>query len=187
MSLVRKYIEGLNDCLEELLQQNIEEIADIIFDAYKKDKQIFIMGNGGSASTASHFARDLSIGTAVAGKTRLKANSLTDNIALITALANDTGYSSIFTEQLVGRLSEGDVVVGISASGNSPNVLKAIEFAQKEGAITIGLIGFGGGRLKELAHKCIILSSQDYRTVEDAHLCLAHIICYLTREKIANG
>ncbi len=187
ISLVQKYTESLSNCFKEVLQQNVEEIADIIFDAYKKGKQVFIMGNGGSASTASHFARDLSIGTAVAGKTRLKANSLTDNVALITALANDIDYGSIFLEQLVGHLSQGDVVIGISASGDSPNVLKAIEFARKEEAITIGLIGFGGGRLKELAHKCIILSSQDYGTVEDAHLCLAHIISYLVKEKIANA
>lgn len=186
MSQVENYIKGLTICLEELLQQNVEEIAGIIFDAYKKGKQIFIMGNGGSATTASHFARDLSIGAAVEGKPRLRANSLTDNIALITALANDIDYGSIFEEQLIGRLNKGDVVIGISASGNSPNVLRAIGLARDEGAITIGFTGFGGGRLKELAHKCIILSSQDYRQIEDAHLCLAHIISYLTREKIAN-
>jgi len=187
MSSIQNYVDGLSNCLKELLQQDVEEIANIIFDAYKKGKQIFVMGNGGSASTSSHFARDLFIGTVTEGKPRLKANSLTDNLALITALANDTDYSSIFMEQLVGRLSEGDVVIGISASGNSPNILKATKFGRNKGAITVGFTGFGGGRLKELAHKCIILSSRDYGQVEDAQLCLAHIISYLVRDKIANA
>ena len=187
MSSIQNYIKGLNHCLEELFQQDIDKIADIIFDAYKKGKQIFIMGNGGSASTASHFARDLAIGAAVKGKPRLRAISLTDNVATLTALANDIDYSSIFEQQLVGQVEEGDVAIGISASGNSPNVLKAIEFARKNGALTVGFIGFGGGKLKELTHKCIVLSSKDYGQVEDAHLCLTHIISYLVKEKIANG
>ena len=187
MSLVQEYIEGLNNCLKELLKQNIEAIADIILDACKKGKQVLIMGNGGSATTASHFARDLRIGAAVEGKPRIQATSLTDNPALITAIANDKGYSYIFEEQLIGQINEGNVVIGISASGNSSNILRAVEFARGEGAITIGVTGFGGGKLKELAHKCVILSSKDYRQVEDAHLCLAHIISYLVKEKITNG
>jgi len=186
MSIVQSYIDGLSGCLREFVEQDVAEVADIILDAYKRGKQIFIMGNGGSATTASHFARDLVIGAAAKGKPRLQAYSLTDNVAVITALANDVDYTSIFEQQLAGRLNEGDVVIGISASGNSPNVLKAIEFAQSQGATTIGFIGFGGGRLKELAHKCVVLSSKDYGQVEDAHLCLAHIISYLVKEKIAN-
>ena len=187
MSLIQDYIEGLRTCLEELFHQNIDGIVNIIFDAYQKGKQIFILGNGGSASTASHFARDLKIGTAVEGKPRLRATSLTDNIATITALANDIDYDSIFEEQLIGQLNKGDVVIGISASGNSPNVLKAIEYAQNRGAITIGFVGFGGGRLKGIAFKSIVLSSRDYGQIEDAHLSLTHIISYLIRERIANA
>ncbi|GAJ17365.1 unnamed protein product, partial [marine sediment metagenome] len=186
MSIIQDYIKGLIECLEELSRQNIEEIVDIIIDAWRKGKRVFIMGNGGSATTASHFARDLQIGAAVEGKPRLRAISLTDNVALITALANDIDYSSIFEEQLIGQLEEGDVVIGISASGNSPNVLKAIEYARKNRAVTIGFIGFDGGKLKGLAHKSIILSSKDYGQVEDIHLSLAHIISYLVRERIAD-
>lgn len=187
MSIVQSYIDGLSGCLKELLEQNVAEIADIILDAYKEGKQIFILGNGGSATTASHFARDLVIGAAAKGNPRLQAYSLTDNVAVITALANDGDYSLVFEEQLIGRLNKGDVVIGISASGNSLNVLKAMKFARSQGATTVGFTGFGGGRLKELAHKCAVLSSQDYGQVEDAHLCLAHIISYLVKEKIANG
>ena len=187
MSIVQSYIDGLRGCLKELLQQNVAEIADIILDAYKEGKQIFILGNGGSATTASHFARDLVIGAAAKGKPRLQAYSLTDNVAVITAVANDGDYSLVFEEQLIGRLNKDDVVIGISASGNSLNVLKAMKFARSQGATTVGFTGFGGGRLKKLAHKCAVLSSQDYGQVEDAHLCLAHIISYLVKEKIANG
>jgi len=161
--------------------------VNIIYEAYKKGKQIFILGNGASASTASHFACDLTKGTRIKGKSHVRAISLTDNMALITPLANDMDYDSVFTEQLASLLDEGDVVIGISASGNSPNVLKAIEFARERGAITIGFIGFDGGKLKGLIYKCIVLSSRDYGQVEDAYVCLSHIISYLLKERIANG
>lgn len=187
MSLIQNYISGLNSCLEELQGQDVEGVAGITFDAYKKGRQVFIMGNGGSAATASHLARDLAIGAAAQGKPRLRASSLTDNTALITALANDIDYDSIFEEQLVGQVEKDDVVIGISASGNSPNVLKAMEFARSQGATTIGFIGFEGGKLKEICHKSIILSSRDYGQVEDVHLALAHIIAYMMKERIAGG
>ena len=115
--MVQRYIDDLHSCLRELPQQNIEEIAEIIFNAYKKGKQVFIMGNGGSATSASHFARDLQMGTAVDGKPRVQASSLTDNPSIITAIANDTDYSNIFKEQLAGQLNEGNVVIAFSAIG----------------------------------------------------------------------
>lgn len=185
--IVEDYLKGLRSCLDEISRQDIDGIVDIIFTAYEKGKQVFIMGNGGSATTAGHFARDLQMLTAKEGKHRVKAFSLTDNIAMVTSLANDIDYSSIFKEQLVGRVGEGDVVIGISASGNSVNVLRAIEFARSQGAMTVGLIGFGGGKLRELIHKCIVLSSKDYGQVEDVHLVLDHIISYLVKERIAGG
>ena len=184
MALIEEYLVGLQECLEELSTHDIEEAASIIFDACRKGKRIFIMGNGGSATTAMHFARDLQIGTAVAGKPRVRASCLADNMAFVTSLANDIGYDCIFEEQLVGQLGEGDVVIGISASGNSPNVLRAIEYARKNGAATIGFIGFGGGKLKDLADKSIILSKKDYQQVEDVHMVLAHIIPCWIKEKI---
>ncbi|MBL7127012.1 MAG: SIS domain-containing protein [Dehalococcoidales bacterium] len=185
-SLIKNYIDGLSLCLRELSHQDITDVADIIFKAYKKSKQVFILGNGGSASTASHFARDLRMGTVVSGKKRVRATSLTDNMAMITSLANDIDYNSIFKEQLVDQLNEGDVVIGISASGNSPNVLGAMEYARENGAITIALTGFGGGKLKELVDKAIIVSSHDYGQVEDVHLSLGHIITCAVKDRISN-
>jgi D-sedoheptulose 7-phosphate isomerase len=185
--LLEQYLNGLRYCLDEMAAQDINEIASIIYDAYCKGRQVFIMGNGGSAATASHFANDLRKGSTVEGKPRVQATSITDNIALITAIANDEDYSSIFTGQLLDQLKPGDVVIAISSSGNSPNILKAIEYAGRVGAVTIGFAGFGGGRLKELTHKCIILSSHDYGQVEDAHLSLAHIVSYMVKERMANG
>ena len=185
--IISDYLKGLRSCLEEIPEKDIGEIVDIIMKAYANGKKIIFMGNGGSAATASHFARDLSIGTAAAGKPRIRAISLADNMAMITSLANDMDYNSIFKEQLVGQLDKGDVVVGISASGNSPNVLEAIKFARSKGAVTVGLIGFGGGKLKGLVDKSIVLSSRDYGQVEDTHLVLDHIFTCLARERIANG
>lgn len=177
-SLVTNYVEGLISGLKELCQQDMAGVAKIIFNAYTRGRQVLVMGNGGSAATALHFVQGLqAIG--------VRAISLVENIAIITALANDIDYSSIFEEQLRHRLNKGDVVVGISVSGDSSNVLKAIEFAHRNGAVTIGFIGFGGGRLKGLVHQSITLSSKDYGQVEDIHSSLNHIICYLVRERIA--
>jgi D-sedoheptulose 7-phosphate isomerase len=156
-------------------------------EACSDGKKVIFMGNGGSATTASHFARDISIGTAKEGKPRVRAISLADSIAAITSLANDIGYNSVFKEQLIGQVDKGDVVIGISASGNSPNVLEAMEYARSAGAVTVGFIGFGGGKLKELSDKSIVLSSRDCGQVEDSHLVLDHIFTCLVKERIAGG
>lgn len=163
-------IHSYKECLDELLDEDIDKIVEVILDA----KRVFIMGNGGSASTASHFARDLrAIG--------IQALSLCDNIAIITSLANDRGYESVFKGQLEKQLEPEDAVIAISASGNSPNLLAAIGFSQSVGAKTIGFIGFGGGMLKGLVNKSIVLSSGEYGQVESAHLSLAHITCDIIR------
>lgn len=170
------YLDGVKECLGSIREEDVRPIVEIILDAYTKGKSIFILGNGGSASTASHFAFDLCKGTAIEGKPRLKAISLTDNVALMTAISNDIDFASIFKEQLVTLLSEGDVAICISASGNSPNVLEAAKYASSKGGLVIGFIGFGGGKLKDLVDKKIVFSSEDYGQVEDAHMVLAHLI-----------
>ncbi len=185
--IIGDYLKGLRSCLDEIAENDIIEIVDIIMKACSDGKKVVFMGNGGSATTASHFARDISIGTAKEGKPRVRAISLADSIAAITSLANDVGYNSVFKEQLIGQVDKGDVVIGISASGNSPNVLEAMEYARSAGAVTVGFIGFGGGKLKELSDKSIVLSSRDYGQVEDTHLVLDHILTCLVKERIAGG
>ncbi|MGE0902412.1 MULTISPECIES: SIS domain-containing protein [Dehalococcoides] len=183
--LFREYLGGLSHCLEELAAQDISGVAELIYQAYSRRRQIFIVGNGGSASTASHMARDLRIGTALRGKPRLRTCSLADNVAFITSLANDVNYESIFTEQLIGQIEPGDVLIAISCSGNSANVVRAVEYANECGASTVGLTGFGGGKLLELCDRCIVLSSCDYGQVEDVHLSLGHIFSCMVKARIA--
>ena len=183
-NVLQSYLSGLQLCINEISSQDIQGVADIIFEAYRNNRQIFIFGNGGSAATASHMVCDLRKGTALPGKRRLKVVSLTDNIALFTAIGNDIDYESVFVEQLISQVEEGDVAIGISASGNSPNVIKAIEYAHGQGATTIGFAAFGGGKLKDITDKSINLSTRDYGQAEDIHLSLGHILKELIKAKI---
>jgi len=181
---VAAYRKQLDECYAEIPLEKVERVADILMRARREDRRIFFLGNGGSATTASHMAVDFGKGTAVAGRPRFRAVSLTDNVGLITAWSNDASYESIFKEQLENLLEPSDVVVAISASGNSPNVLRAVEFARKRGAITIGLIGFGGGKLKDLVDVDVSISSRNYGQVEDVHLTLDHILSQYLKARI---
>ena len=157
------------------------EIYNIIKNARDKNTQIFVMGNGGSASTASHFVSDL-LKTSITNETkRFKAMSLSDNIPVLLAWSNDVSYDKVFSSQLENFLQEDDVVIGISGSGNSKNVLDAIEFANQKHAITIGLSGKGGGKLSELAKINLTVQSDDMLTIETMHLLICHLITTLIR------
>jgi len=173
---IETYLSELKRVLDALPRDTIERIARTLLDAYERDAQIFVLGNGGSASTASHWACDLGKGTAVPGKRRLRLISLTDNVAVMTAWSNDVSYADVFVEQLKNLLNPDDVVIGISASGNSENVLRAIRYARDMGAQTIGLCGFGGGQLAGMVDIPLVVDSHDYGQVEDAHLVIDHIL-----------
>jgi D-sedoheptulose 7-phosphate isomerase len=183
-NILQSYLHGLQLCINEISNQDIQGIADILFEAYRHNRQIFIFGNGGSAATASHIVCDLRKGTALPGKPRLKVVSLTDSIPLFTAIGNDINYESVFVEQLISQVEKGDIAIGISASGNSPNVLKAIQYASEQGAITIGFTAFGGGKLKDMTDKSINLSTRDFGQAEDIHLSLGHILKELVKAKM---
>lgn len=170
------HLEALRQGLGELDLNELERIAAVLRLARRTARRIFIFGNGGSAATASHMACDLSKTAASPGHPRLNAIALTDNVPLITAIANDLDYEDIFVEQMITLWQEGDVALGISASGNSANVLKAIRFANEHGGETIGFTGFGGGELAELAALRVVLSSRDYGVVEDIHSVLNHML-----------
>jgi D-sedoheptulose 7-phosphate isomerase len=185
MDFVQEYLKGVKACIDELSEENIGNIVKLLFGAYLSNRQVYIMGNGGSATTAMHFARDLQIGAAFKDNHRLRATCLVDNMAFVTAIANDISYEAIFEEQLKSVVKKGDIVIGISASGNSPNILKGIEYARKDGAYTIGFIGFGGGKLKDIVDYSVTLSSKSYQQVEDVHMVLVHVISLLVKEKIS--
>jgi len=181
-----KYLEGLRQCLDEIGRQEnaLEKAAGTIFSAYRQGHQVFVMGNGGSATTASHCALGFEKQSSVPGKPRLKCKSLTDSLALISAWANDEDYSSVFVEQLKNHLEKGDVVIAFSASGSSPNLLKAFEYARDNGGATIAFTGCDGGKLRNLADQCLSLSCRDYGQIEDAHLAISHILSEMLKEKI---
>lgn len=179
----RAYLDHLARTLALVDEEAVAAFVDTLLAARAADARIFFIGNGGSAATASHFANDLAIGTRAPGKP-FRAVSLTDNVAVMTAIANDDGYDEIFVQQLRTLMMPGDVVVAISASGNSPNVLKAVAHAAAHGAKTVGLTGFDGGKLADMVALRIHIPTEEgeYGPVEDGHMVLDHLIAaYLMR------
>lgn len=172
----QQYAKEINEILDRMPWDDVRKTADVLRVAWMAGRQVFVMGNGGSASTASHVACDLGKNAAVAGQPRLRIMSLNDNMAHFSALANDDGYDNVFAEQLSNFVSPGDVVIAISTSGNSPNVLKAVELAKSAGAITIGWCGFEGGRLASLTDTSVTVPSHNIEHVEDIHLMLGHMV-----------
>lgn len=162
----------------------VERVVDILLDAHSRRGHVYIIGNGGSASTAAHFAADLSKATIVAGQPRLRVLCLTDNAALLTAWANDSSYDEVFAQQLENLLDPDDVVVAISVSGSSPNVVKAVRTARAHGAITVGLLGTSGGSLIDSVDTAVHVDSHNYGVVEDCHMVLEHAITASTRSAL---
>jgi len=173
---VRAYLAEVSDLLTKLPLSTIDTVIKLLWQAYEGGKQVFVLGNGGSAATASHFACDLGKGTAQPGQARFRVLSLTDNVPLITAWANDSDYQHVFAEQLANLVQRDDVVIAISGSGNSPNVLNAVRLAREQGAITVGLCGFQGGQLAHLVHYALVVPSKTITQAEDVHLILVHLI-----------
>ena len=186
-SHIESYLTELKKSIDALSKDKFKAIADALLAAYRAGRHVFVMGNGGSAATASHMACDLAKGTVMPGKKRFKVICLSDSIPLITAWANDTSYDSIFSEQLDNLVSAGDVVIGISGSGNSPNVLNALKLARARKAKTVGLTGFSGGRMKDLCDICLIVPSDSMQRIEDAHLIIEHALYSYIKEKLGDG
>jgi len=178
------YFNDLQEMLRAISQAHLQEILALLEETYRHGRRIFIMGNGGSAATASHFALDLAKNTIMPGAPRVKAISLTDHVPLITAWSNDTAYEHIFAEQLANMIEPGDVVIGISASGNSLNIINALQVAKRSQAATIGLLGATGGKIKHMVDAYVLAPGQNIEQEEDAHLILAHIITRHMREVV---
>jgi D-sedoheptulose 7-phosphate isomerase len=184
----KDYIKGLKDVLDRIPLGPVEEIIQAIELAQNNRQQVFVIGNGGSAATASHMMNDLSKGTlghkGDAAWPRLRVIALTDNVSLMTAWANDTDYHHIFSEPLKNLAQRGDLLIAISASGNSPNIIAAVAAAKQIGVKVIGLAGFGGGKLANLADISFVVPSDGYGPVEDVHMILDHIITGYLYEKL---
>ena len=179
----KSYIDYLSSVLNNISLTDIEKFVEVLLEARERESSIFFIGNGGSAATASHFANDIAIGTRTYEKP-FRAISLCDNQAVITAIANDDGYEKIFSQQLQVLLKKQDVVVAISASGNSPNLLDAIDTAKKINTIIVGISAFDGGKMKDIVDVSLHVPTEkgEYGPAEDAHMVLDHLVSsYLTR------
>jgi D-sedoheptulose 7-phosphate isomerase len=180
---INSYISEVRETLAKLPADGIARIVRMLDEARLKGKEVFIFGNGGSAATASHFACDLAKGTICEGKPRIKAFALNDNVPLISAWANDSAYEKIFAEPLENYIERGDIAIAISGSGNSPNVLNGVKAARRKGAITIGITGFEGGKLKELVDVAVVVPSNSMEQIEDIHLLIEHIVATCLRKE----
>lgn len=183
-AIIKHYISEVSTTLEKLPVEKIVQVVKLLDDTRLKAKRVFIFGNGGSSATASHFASDLAKSANCSGKPRLKAFALTDNACLFSAWANDTSYDNVFAEQLENFVESGDVVIGISGSGNSSNVLNGMKVARAKGAATIGFIGFDGGNLKEMVDIAVIVPGQNMEQAEDMHLLVEHVITTCLRRGV---
>ena len=178
MSFASEYIKNVHELVGQADLAAIEKAIDALWFAYQNGRKIFLFGNGGSAATAMHIVNDIVKGTTVEGKKAARAFCLSDNTSLMTAIANDISYDDIFIHQLKAYFDPGDVAIGISGSGNSKNVLRAIQYANENGGVTIGLTGFDGGKLKPLSQMNIHVACEHYGKVEDLHTIICHIFGY---------
>jgi D-sedoheptulose 7-phosphate isomerase len=193
---IQNYLSEMKKVADDISVDDIDKVVGLLFDAWKRGSQVFVCGNGGSSSTATHFACDLSKTTIVEGKRRFKAYCLNDNIPLMSALINDEGFDNLFYEQLKNLFQEGDVLICISVHGGagkdkaglwSQNLLKAMKYALDMKGKTIGFSGFDGGPMKEIADACIVVPINSTPHVESFHLALEHLVCRCLEEKIAKS
>ncbi|MEI6512073.1 MAG: SIS domain-containing protein [bacterium] len=185
MSVVLDYLGEVGDLLKCIPDSEINKVVDLLYDAFKNDKRLLMFGNGGSGATASHFANDFQKGLYLYGGKPFKALSLADNLPIIMAWGNDTEYANIFEPQVITWAEPGDVVLGISGSGNSENVIRAINRAKSIGAHTVGLSGMGGGKLASSTDFCITVNSDNMQKIEDVHSVLLHCLYSVLRDRLA--
>ena len=184
MESIRQYLGEVQRVLAKLPTERVCEMVDVLLSANYVASTIYVVGNGGSAATASHFACDLAKGTIVNGRPRFRVMALTDNVPLMTAWSNDVAYKDLFVEQLRNVIRRGDVLVAISGSGNSENVLRAVELASQMGGITVGLSGFAGGKLSASVDVPVVVPCECMAQIEDVHLTLCHLVCAVLRERM---
>lgn len=182
---ITHYFRQVFDACKAIDIKESEALVNILEEAFHRGKRVFIFGNGGSGATASHFCEDLGKGTLSGpdNPKRFKVMSLTDNMPYILAWANDEGYDTIFEQQLRNLAEEGDVAIGISGSGNSANVVKAIEYANRRGLVSVGMTGFDGGKLGTMVQCHVHVPCNDMGLVESVHLTIAHYVVNVLKER----
>jgi len=178
------YFERLKETLDRVEVGQVNNLMNLLVDALEDGRQIFIMGNGGSAATASHYVCDFNKGLSWGKARRFKFICLNDNVPTMMAYANDTSYEDVFVEPLKNYFNAGDLVIGISGSGNSKNVLNAIAWANENGGITAGLTGYGGGKLKAIAQHSVHIPVDDMQIAEDLHMVLDHCMMKILSETL---
>lgn len=181
---IERYCHTVSELLQQLPMADLTRIEEMLGACYRRGGTIFVAGNGGSAATASHFACDLVKGTRNDPSPRFRVIALTDNVPLMTAWANDSSYDDIFAEQLSALVRRGDVLVLISASGNSPNILEAASAAERAGAVIVALTGAGGGKVAELAKVTVRVPAETMEQVEDGHSVITHALCIALRRRL---
>ncbi len=181
MNSLSEYFEIEEQLLRTAALDRVDAVIARLARAQLEGRRVFLFGNGGSGSTASHFACDLGKGTIIPNRPRFKVLCLNDNMPTLTAYANDVGYDSIFAEPLISLAERGDIAIGFSGSGNSSNVLRAMEAAEKRGVATVGFSGFAGGKLKDRVELHVNVSSDVMGQIEDVHLAMTHAICEMLK------
>lgn len=182
VQFTRAYVDEFRDVVGSLRLEDVAQATDMIQEAFDAHRQVFLAGNGGSAATAEHTANDLMKGVAKGRGSGLRTIALSANASVLTAIANDESYADVFASQLAELAAPGDLLVVFSASGNSPNILRALEAARRKGMTTLAFLGMGGGQAAGLAHHAVVVPSNDYGHIEDAHLMCNHLItAYLSR------
>lgn len=184
MDIIDTYLTELEHVIHTLSRADVRAVVEALLAAWRAGQQVFIIGNGGSAATASHMMNDLNKFTRVEGQPRFRAIALTDNVPWMTAVGNDQSYADVFVEPLQNLLQAGDTLIAISASGNSPNILKAVDYAKAQGATVIGLCGRAGGKLAQQADIKILIPSDRIGQQEDGHMILNHVLSLALLERI---
>jgi D-sedoheptulose 7-phosphate isomerase len=182
---VAVYLEHLKELLDAVSPDRVEAVGATLVRAYWEHRSVFIAGNGGSAATASHLACDLRKNAVDSASAGFQVTCLNDNLALVTALANDLGFESVFVEQIRGSAAPGDVVIVISGSGRSPNVVEALKCARERAATTVALLGFDGGDAAALADHVVLVPGTEYGPVEDVHMALGHAVTEYVKAALA--
>jgi D-sedoheptulose 7-phosphate isomerase len=194
LNFIQSYFTEVSNIINKISVNDIDKVIELLDTARKEWKRVFVIGNGGSASTATHFACDLNKYTSIEGNKRFRAISLEDNIPLVTALVNDEGWENVYSYQLENLMDDGDYLVAVSVHGGSgkdkaalwsQNLLKAVKMVQARGGKAIGLVGFDGGMMKEVADACITVPVNSTPQVEGFHLILTHLICSIIRERLS--